>query len=106
MVPPLEWLFRALIQYGLANPSQWQALVSGQAVLISQQGGMYISESMHGGKRTSFAFPQASSGQSIPMLTIQALIAKADWVIRNFSATQISNYMMTYPQDYTVATYW
>jgi hypothetical protein len=106
VIPAVEWLLRSLITWGLANPDLWAALVAGQATLITQQGQLYISETSHGGKRTTFAFPQSSSGQSLPMIMVQALIQKANWVLTNYTPDRINAYLATYPQDYTVATYW
>jgi hypothetical protein len=102
----MEWVLRALINWGLANPTLWQALVNGQATIITQQGQLYISDTTHGGKRTAFAYPQASSGQSMPLEMVQALIQKANWILTHCTPEQIQNYLATYPQDMTIATYW
>jgi hypothetical protein len=37
---------------------------------------------------------------------VQALIQKANWILTNYTPDQINAYLVTYPQDYTVATYW
>jgi hypothetical protein len=104
MIPVVEWLLRSLITYGLENPDEWAALLSGQAVLITQQGQLYISETHHGGKRTNFALPLA--GQSLPPAMVMGLIQKANWIITHCTPEQIQNYLDTYPQDMTIGTYW
>lgn len=99
-------MFRLLLAWALANPDALTAILSASAVSIMQSGGKYIAQANHGGKLTTYAWPQTASGQALPFAQVQAMLAKVAWFIANCSTAEIENYLKTQPCDEQVATYW
>src|SRR6266436_1703270 len=101
-----EWMFRLLLTWALANPDALSALMSASAVAITQSGNKYIAQVNHGGKLTTYNWPQTASGQAIPFAQAHALFANVAWMIANYSPEEIKNYIATQPSDSQVAVYW
>lgn len=101
-----EWMFRVLLTWALANPDALSALMTANAVTITQAGNKFISQANHGGKLTSYAWPQTASGQAIPFAQAQALFAKVAWTIAHYSPGEITNFIATQPTDVQIAVYW
>jgi hypothetical protein len=101
-----EWMFRLLLSWALANPEALAGLMCANAVQISQAGGKFIAQANHGGKLTTYSWPQSASGQAIPFAQAQALFAKVAWVLANYTPAQIQNYLTTQPSDAQIAQYW
>jgi hypothetical protein len=58
------------------------------------------------GKLTSYSWPQTSSGQALPFLLVQGMLAKVAWVLAHYTPNQIQNFIDTPACDESVATYW
>ena len=99
-------MFRVLLTYALANPDAFSALMTANAVTITQAGNKYVAQANHGGKLTTYNWPQTASGQAIPFAMAQALMAKVAWMVANYTPEQIQNYLDTQPCDEQVAVYW
>ena len=99
-------MFRLLLTWALANPQALTGLMCASAVSIVQSGGKFIAQANHGGKLTTYSWPQTSSGQAIPFAQAQALLARVAWTVANFSPEEIRNYLLTQPSDTQIAVYW
>src|SRR6267142_7018790 len=101
-----EWMFRLLLTWALANPDALAGLMSASAVAITQTRHKYIAQANHGGKLTTYNWPQTASGQALPFAQVQALLAKVAWLIAHYTQEEIKNYIATQPCDEQVAIYW
>ena len=101
-----EWMLRTLLIWALANPDALAALLTASAVSIGQAGNKYIAQANHGGKLTTYNWPQTASGQALPFAQVQALLSKVQWLIAHYSPEEIQNYIDTQPCDEQVAIYW
>ena len=100
-----EWIFRLLLKWALDNPDALEALLTSQATEIINAGGKYIAQANHGGKLTTYSWPQTSSGQALPFAQVQALLAKVAWVIAHYSPQEVQAYIDTQPSDSQIAVY-
>jgi hypothetical protein len=101
-----EWMLRTLLVWGLANPDALAAILSSSATSIIESSGKYIAQCNHGGKLTTYAWPQTASGQAIPFAQVQALLAQVAWMLAHYTPEQIQAYIDTQPGDTQVAVYW
>jgi hypothetical protein len=101
-----EWMFRLLLTWALANPDALAGIMSASALAISQAGNKYIAQANHGGKLTTYNWPQTASGQALPFAAVQALLAKVAWTVATYTPEEIKNYIATQPSDSQVAVYW
>src|ERR1700758_2660841 len=94
-----EWMLRTLLVWALANPEAFAELLTASAISISQSGSKYIAQANHGGKLTTYNWPQTASGQALPFDKVQALLAKVQWLIAHYSPEEIQAYIDTQPSD-------
>lgn len=95
-----------MLTWALANPDALTAILTAQAVEIIQAGGKFIAQANHGGKLTTYAWPQTASGQALPYLMVQGLLAQVAWMLAHYSPAQIQAFIDTAPGDTQVVTYW
>jgi hypothetical protein len=101
-----DWMFRLLLTWALANPDALTAILSASAVNIMQSGQKYIAQANHGGKLTTYNWPQTASGQALPFAQVMALLAKVAWMLANYTPEEIENYVKTQPSDEQIAVFW
>jgi hypothetical protein len=101
-----DWIFRLLLTWALANPDALADLMTASAVEITTSGGKYIAQCNHGGKLTTYSWPQTASGQALPYLMVQGMLAKVAWVIAHYSPAEIQAFIDTPATDEAVAIYW
>jgi hypothetical protein len=99
-------MFRVLLTWALANPDALTGLMSANAVAITTAGDKYIAQANHGGKLTTYNWPQTASGQAIPFAAAQALMAKVAWTVATYTPDEIRNYVATQPSDSQVVVYY
>ena len=99
-------MFRLLLAWALKNPQALAGLLCASAVSIVQSGGKFIAQANHGGKLTTYSWPQTASGQAIPFAEAQALLARVAWTVANYTPEEIGNYLKTQPSDAQIVVYW
>jgi hypothetical protein len=101
-----DWIFRLLLRWALDNPDALQAILTASVTEIINAGGKFIAQANHGGKLTTYAWPQTASGQGLPFLLVQGMLAQVAWVLAHYTPDQIQAFIDTPATDEQVATYW
>ena len=98
-----EWLFRALVRFGLDNIAALTDLVNGNVGAYLKNNGKVLTSANADGKLVSYMLP--GDRFSNPTTELMQVAEKALWFLTSYSLEEIQRYLKTQPANTARATF-
>ena len=98
-----EWLFRALVRFGLDNIEALSDLANGNVNAYLKNNGKVLTSANADGKLVSYMLP--GDRFSNPTTELMQVAEKALWFLTSYSLEEVQKYLKTYPSNTARATF-